>query len=94
LKDRAAGLRRTVQARESSGPEGVRDAIELLGADRIDHGVGAIEDDAVVALLAERGIPLRVCPTSNIALMVYSAMEAHPLDRLRRRWGAGFDQHR
>ena len=77
-----------------SGPEGVRDAIELLGADRSDHGVGAIEDDSVVALLAERGIPLRVCPTSNIALKVYSSMEAHPLDRLRRRWGAGFDQHR
>jgi adenosine deaminase len=80
----AAGLKRTVHAGESSGPEGVRDAIELLGADRIDHGVRAIEDDAVVALLAERGIPLGVCPTSNIALKVYSSMEAHPLDRLRR----------
>jgi adenosine deaminase len=80
----ASGLKRTVHAGESSGPEGVRDAIELLGADRIDHGVRAIEDDAVVALLAERGIPLGVCPTSNIALKVYSSMEAHPLDRLRR----------
>ena len=80
----AAGLKRTVHAGESSGPEGVRDAIELLGADRIDHGVRAIEDDAVVALLVERGIPLGVCPTSNIALKVYSSMEAHPLDRLRR----------
>ena len=80
----AAGLKRTVHAGESSGPEGVRDAIELLGADRIDHGVRAIEDDAVVALLAERGIPLGVCPTSNIALKVYPSMEAHPLDRLRR----------
>ena len=79
----AAGLRRTVHAGESSGPEGVRDAIELLGADRIDHGVRAIEDDTVVALLAERGIPLGVCPTSNIALKVYPSMEAHPLDRLR-----------
>ncbi|TIP05578.1 MAG: adenosine deaminase, partial [Mesorhizobium sp.] len=39
-----AGLRRTVHAGESSGPEGVRDAIELLGADRIDHGVRAIEE--------------------------------------------------
>jgi adenosine deaminase len=44
----AAGLRRTVHAGESSGPEGVRDAIELLGADRIDHGVRAIEDAALV----------------------------------------------
>ena len=38
----------------------------------------------MVALLAERGIPLGVCPTSNIALKVYPSMEAHPLDRLRR----------
>ena len=80
----AAGLKRTVHAGELSGPEGVRDAIELLGADRIDHGVRAIEDDALVALLVERGIPLGVCPTSNIALKVYSSMEAHPVDRLRR----------
>src|ERR1700741_1118329 len=59
----AAGLRRTVHAGESSGPEGVRDAVELLGADRIDHGVRAVEDDRVVALLAERGIPLGICPS-------------------------------
>ena len=38
----------------------------------------------MVALLAERGISLGVCPTSNIALKVYPSMEAHPLDRLRR----------
>ena len=80
----AAGLKRTVHAGELSGPEGVRDAIELLGADRIDHGVRAIEDEAVVALLADRAIPLGVCPTSNIALKVYPSMEAHPVDRLRR----------
>ena len=80
----AAGLKRTVHAGELSGPEGVRDAIDLLGADRIDHGVRAIEDDALVAVLADRGIPLGVCPTSNIALKVYPSMEAHPVDRLRR----------
>ncbi|MBI2717754.1 MAG: adenosine deaminase [Rhizobiales bacterium] len=80
----AAGLKRTVHAGESSGPEGVRDAVELLGADRIDHGVRAIEDDAVVALLVERGIPLGICPTSNLTLKVYPSIEAHPIDRLRR----------
>ena len=79
----AAGLRRTVHAGESSGPEGVRDAVELLGADRIDHGVRAIEDPSVVALLAERGIPLGICPTSNLTLKVYPTMAAHPIDRLR-----------
>jgi adenosine deaminase len=79
-----AGFKRTVHAGESSGPEGVRDAIELLGADRIDHGVRAIEHDPVVALLAERGVALGICPTSNLVLKVYGTMDVHPLDRLRR----------
>lgn len=80
----AAGLRRTVHAGESSGPEGVRDAIELLGADRIDHGVRAIEDPGLVALLVDRQIPLGICPTSNLKLGVYARIEDHPVDRLRR----------
>jgi adenosine deaminase len=80
----AAGLRRTVHAGESSGPEGVRDAIEQLGADRIDHGVRAIDDAGLVALLAERRIPLGICPTSNLKLGVYASIDAHPIDRLRR----------
>ncbi|MBL8347405.1 MAG: adenosine deaminase [Rubrivivax sp.] len=79
----AAGLKRTVHAGESSGPEGVRDAVVLLGADRIDHGVRAIEDAAVVKMLAERGIPLGVCPTSNVSLGVYRWLAEHPLERLR-----------
>lgn len=80
----AHGLRRTVHAGESSGPEGVRDAIELLGADRIDHGVRVIEDAALVSLLAERRIPLGICPTSNLKLGVYPTMDEHPIERLRR----------
>lgn len=80
----AAGYKRTVHAGESSGPEGVRDAIELLGADRIDHGVRAIEDPALVSLLAERRIPLGICPSSNLALGVYASIAEHPIDRLRR----------
>lgn len=80
----AAGLRRTVHAGESSGPEGVLDAIEWLGADRIDHGVRAIEDPRLVELLADRQIPLGVCPTSNLALGVYARIEDHPIDRLLR----------
>ncbi|WP_318013315.1 hypothetical protein [Rhizobium sp. 3T7] len=70
----AAGWRRTVYAGESNGREGVRDAVELLGADRIDHGVRAVEDDRVVALLAERGIPLGACPTSNLMLKLYPSI--------------------
>jgi adenosine deaminase len=74
----SAGLRRTVHAGESSGPEGVWDAVELLGAGRIDHGVRAIEDPALVQMLADRQIPLGVCPTSNLVLGVYPSIEAHP----------------
>lgn len=80
----AAGLRRTVHAGESSGPLGMRDAIELLGADRIDHGVRAVEAPGLVALLVERRIRLGVCPTSNLKLGVYASIEDHPIDRLRR----------
>lgn len=79
----AAGLKRTVHAGESSGAEGVRDAIELLGADRIDHGVRAIEDPSVVALLAKQRIALGICPTSNLTLGVYRSLEQHPIERLR-----------
>lgn len=77
------GLRRTVHAGESSGPEGVWDAVNLLGADRIDHGVRAIEDAALVQLLAERQIPLGICPTSNLVLGVYPRLAAHPIEALR-----------
>jgi adenosine deaminase len=80
----AAGLRRTVHAGESSGPAGVWDAIELLGADRIDHGVRAIEDPRLVEMLAERRIPLGICPTSNITLGVYPSIGEHPIEWLRR----------
>jgi adenosine deaminase len=79
----AHGLRRTVHAGESSGPEGVWDAINLLGADRIDHGVRAIEDAALVEVLAERQIPLGICPTSNLVLRVYPSIQEHPIEKLR-----------
>lgn len=80
----AGGLKRTVHAGESSGPEGVWDAIELLQADRIDHGVRAIEDPALVAMLAERRIPLGICPTSNTTLGLYASLGEHPIERLRK----------
>ena len=78
------GLRRTAHAGESSGPEGVRDAVELLGAERIDHGVRAVEDPALVRELADRGIPLGVCPRSNVLLGLYPDLARHPIDTLRR----------
>jgi adenosine deaminase len=77
------GLHRTVHAGESSGPEGVRDALDLLGAERIDHGIRAIEDPALVERLVDTGIPLDVCPGSNVALGLYPDLSAHPIDALR-----------
>jgi adenosine deaminase len=79
-----AGLKKTAHAGESSGPEGVRDAIFLLEADRIDHGVRAIEDPELMDILADRQIPLGVCPSSNIVLGLYKSIGDHPIDRLRK----------
>jgi adenosine deaminase len=82
---RAAGLRCCAHAGESSGPEGVLDAIEHLGAERIDHGVRCLEDRSLVHRLASDRIPLTVCPFSNVKLRVVDTLDQHPLaDMLER----------
>ncbi len=73
------GLHRTAHAGETAGAESVRQAIELLGAERIGHGLRAAEDEDVMALLRERGIPLEVCPTSNVATGLLASVHDHPL---------------
>ena len=78
---RDAGLGVVPHAGELAGPAEVRAAVGL-GADRIQHGVRAVEDPAVLELLAERGVCLDVCPTSNVVLGVYPSLEEHPLPRL------------
>jgi adenosine deaminase len=78
----AAGLHRTVHAGESSGPDGIREALDHLHAERIDHGVRAIEDDALISRLIDESIPLGVCPRSNVTLGLYPDWESHPLPRL------------
>jgi adenosine deaminase len=80
----AGGLRRCAHAGESSGPQGVREGIDLLGAERIDHGVRCVEDPTLVAELAHRAIPLDVCPTSNVVLGIVPDLNRHPVDELRR----------
>lgn len=80
----AGGLRRCAHAGESSGPDGVREAVEVLGAERIDHGIRSLEDPALVAELATRGVPLDVCPSSNVILGVAADIATHPVERLRR----------
>jgi adenosine deaminase len=78
----AAGLGCSVHAGEWAGAESVRAALELP-VTRIGHGVRAIEDPALVAELARRGIVLECCPTSNVVLGVFDSYEAHPLPALR-----------
>lgn len=81
---RRAGLRTCAHAGESSGPDGVRDAVELLRAERVDHGIRAVEDPGLVQELAARAVPLDVCPTSNVRLGVVATLEDHPIEQLRR----------
>jgi adenosine deaminase len=78
----SGGLHRTVHAGESSGPDGVWDAVELLQAERIDHGVRAIEDPALIERLIADEISLGVCPRSNVSLGIYPSWSVHPLPRL------------
>jgi adenosine deaminase len=80
---RRGGLRRCAHAGESSGPAGVREAVEILGAERIDHGIRCVEDPALVAELAERRVPLDICPTSNLVLGLVDNLSAHPIEALR-----------
>ncbi len=82
---RAAGLHITVHAGEADGAASVRQAIEQLGAERIGHGVRAIEDESVMALIAERGIAIESCPTSNVQTSTVPSYAAHPLPQFLRR---------
>lgn len=72
----------TVHAGEASGPESVRDAIELLSAHRIGHGVRVVRDPAVVDLVRSRGVILETCPTSNVMTGAVPSLAAHPLRQL------------
>jgi adenosine deaminase len=79
---REAGLLSVPHAGENAGPESVRDALDVLGADRVMHGVRSIDDPVLVEELAARGTSLDVCPTSNALLGVYHPVEANPLPKL------------
>ncbi len=81
---RAAGLATTAHAGESSGPDGVWDAIDILGVKRVDHGVRAIEDPRLVAELARRAITLDICPRSNLILGLFKDRGSHPVEAFRK----------
>lgn len=79
---RGEGKVTKAHAGEFGGADRVREAIEELGATRIQHGVRAVEDPAVVALAAERGVTFDVCPLSNVKLKVVPSLKEHPLRAL------------
>lgn len=79
-----AGLRRIAHAGEAAGPESIREAITALGAERIGHGTRLLGDAALTAEIAERGIPLEVCLTSNVQTRAVSDFATHPFCRYLR----------
>jgi aminodeoxyfutalosine deaminase len=81
-KARAAGLHSVPHAGETTGAQTVWDAVRELGAERIGHGIAAAADPALLAVLAERGIALEVCPTSNVRTRAVASIEEHPLPLL------------
>jgi aminodeoxyfutalosine deaminase len=79
---REGGLGSVPHAGELGGPDAIREALDLLHADRLRHGIQAVEDPALVQELAERGTVLDVCPVSNVRIGVVPSIEEHPLPQL------------
>jgi adenine deaminase len=76
------GFRRVAHAGEEGPPEYIRQALDDLGAARIDHGVRCVEDPGLVRRLREEQVPLTVCPLSNVRLRVFPSLEEHPVKRM------------
>ena len=76
------GFRRVAHAGEEGPPAYVWEAIDVLGVERVDHGIRCIEDAALVRRLAADGTPLTVCPLSNVRLRAVPDLAGHPLPRL------------
>jgi adenosine deaminase len=79
---RNLGLLAVAHAGEEGPPAYIEEALDLLGVQRIDHGVRCVEDPALVARLARERIPLTVCPLSNIRLRVFDKISDHNLKTL------------
>ncbi|WP_433369296.1 adenosine deaminase [Streptosporangium sp. CA-115845] len=80
---REAGLHLVHHAGETAGPASIREALDVGHAERLGHGIRVLDDDALVARVRESGIPLEVCPTSNVLLGLVASLAEHPLPRLR-----------
>jgi adenosine deaminase len=81
-KARQAGFLIVAHAGEEGPPGYVWEALDRLGVDRIDHGNRSLEDDALVARLAQEAMPLTVCPLSNLKLCVVDDLRRHPLKKM------------
>jgi adenosine deaminase len=75
----AGGLHRVAHAGEEAGPDYVWEALDLLGAERIDHGIRAMEDADLIRRLRDDQVPLTVCPVSNVALCAVGSLAGHVL---------------
>jgi adenosine deaminase len=75
----ALGLRRVAHAGEEGPPAYIVEALDVLGAERIDHGLRCMEDSELVARLVRDRVPLTVCPMSNVRLRAVHILEEHPL---------------
>jgi adenosine deaminase len=76
------GLHRVAHAGEEGPPAYVWEALDVLGVERIDHGIRAVEDGALLSRIAGDRIPLTVCPLSNVRLRCVDSLAEHPLPRL------------
>lgn len=81
----AAGLRRIAHAGEEGPASYVWQALDLLGAERIDHGIRSVDDEELVARLVAEQMPLTVCPLSNVRLRAVDTLADHPLPEMLRR---------
>jgi adenosine deaminase len=79
---RERGLKLVAHAGEEGPPEYVREALDVLHVDRIDHGNRSLEDAALVRRLVDEGMTLTVCPLSNLKLCVVKDLKDHPLKRM------------
>jgi adenosine deaminase len=82
---REAGLHLTAHAGENAGARGVRDALDMLGVERVGHGVRIEEDPSLVDRVAGEGVALDMCPRSNVQTRAVASLATHPIDRLLRR---------
>ena len=80
---RRVGLHSVPHAGETTGPETVWDALRLLGAERIGHGTSAALDRQLLDYLARSGVPLEVCPSSNVATKAVANLDEHPIRAFR-----------